>query len=107
MHNVVTLSVWPLCKLLILSTLISEIEEKKFNAVLLRTAQAEEDAKKEVCKIRKQTAQKEKDMADVKKKTLDVEHITACIKCNTAILQYNAIAGNSNSIQLPPLPYID
>ena len=38
---------WPLRKLLILSTLISEIEEKKFNVVLLRTAQAEEDAKKE------------------------------------------------------------
>ena len=46
-------------------------------------------------------------MADVKKKTLDVEHITACIKLNTAILNYNAIAGNSNAIPLPPLPYID
>ena len=46
-------------------------------------------------------------MADVKKKTLDVEHITACIKRNTAILQYNAIAGNSNSIPLPPLPNIE
>ena len=56
---------------------------------------------------RKQTAQKEKDMADVKKNTLDVEHITACIKRNTAILHYNAIAGNFNSIPLPPLPYID
>ena len=30
-------------------------------------------------------------MADVKKKTLDVEHITACIKRNTAVLQYNAL----------------
>ena len=98
---------WPLRRLLILSTLVSEIEEKKFNAVLLRTAQAEEDAKKEVWKIKKQTAQKEKDMADVKKNTLDVEHITACIKRNTAILHYNAIAGNFNSIPLPPLPYID
>ena len=56
---------------------------------------------------RKQTAQKEKDMADDKKNTLDVEHITACIKRNTAILHYNAIAGNFNSIPLPPLPYID
>ena len=46
-------------------------------------------------------------MADVKKKTLDVEHITACIKPNTAILQYHAIAGNSNSVPLPPLKYID
>ena len=46
-------------------------------------------------------------MADIKKKTLDVEYITACIKRNAAILQYNAIAGNSNSIPLPPLPYID
>ena len=46
-------------------------------------------------------------MADVKKRTLDVEHITACIKRNTAILQYNAIAGNSNSIPLPPLPNIE
>ena len=95
---------WPLRKLLILSTLISEIEEKKFNAVLLRTAQAEEDAKKEVWKIKKDTAQKEKDMADIKKKTMYVEYITACIKRNIAILQYNAIAGNSNSIPLPPLP---
>ena len=75
--------------------------------MLLRTAQAKEDAKKEVWKIKKDTAQKEKDMADIKKKTLDVEHITACIKRNAAILQYNAIAGNSNSIPLPPLPYID
>ena len=81
-------------------------EEKKFNAVLLRTAQAEEDAKKEVWKIKKDIAQKEKDMADVKKKTLDVEHITACIKRTTAILQYNAVAGNSNYIPLPPLPNI-
>ena len=47
------------------------------------------------------------DMADVKKKTLDVEHITASIKCNTAILNYNVIAGNSNANPLPPLPYID
>ena len=46
-------------------------------------------------------------ITDVKKKTLDVEHITACIKHNTAILNYNAIAGNSNAIPLPPLPYID
>ena len=46
-------------------------------------------------------------MADDKKNTLDVEHITACIKRNTAILHYNAIAGNFNSIPLPPLPYID
>ena len=57
---------WHLHKLLILSTLILEIEEKKYNAVLLRTAQAEEDAKKEVWKIKKQTAQKEKNMSDVK-----------------------------------------
>ena len=64
-------------------------EEKKFNAVLLRTAQAEEDAKKEVWKIKKDTAQKEKDMADIKKTTLDVEYITACIKRYAAILQYN------------------
>ena len=73
--------------MLILSTLISEIEERKFNVVLLRTAQAEEDAKKAVWKIKRDIAQKEKDMADVKKKTLDVEHITACIKRNTAVLQ--------------------
>ena len=46
-------------------------------------------------------------MADVKKKTLDAEHITACIKHNTAILNYNVIAGNSNANPLPPLPYID
>ena len=42
--------------------------------MFLRTAQAEEDAKKEVWKIKKDTAQKEKDMADVKKKTL--VHVT-------------------------------
>ena len=53
--------------------------------MLLRTAQAEEDAKKEFWKIKRQTAQKEKDMADVKKKALDVEHITACIKRNTRV----------------------
>ena len=45
--------------------------------MLLRTALAEEDSKKEVWKIKKDIAKKEKDMADVKKKTVAFEHITA------------------------------
>ena len=67
-----------------------------------------ESFRKKLCKImHEQIIACTFDMADVKKKTLDVEHITASIKCNTAILNYNVIAGNSNAIPLPPLPYID
>ena len=46
-------------------------------------------------------------MADIKKKTLEAEHFTALIKRNTAILNYNQVAGAGNTITIPPLPNLE
>ena len=55
-------------------------------SVLLRTAEAEEISKRDFWKIKNEIAEREKNMADIKKKTLDAEHFTALINKNTAIL---------------------
>ena len=63
---------------------------------------------KEFWKIKNEIAEREKNMADIKKKkTLDAEHFTALIKRNTAILNYNQVAGAVNSITIPPLPNLE
>ena len=87
-------------------------QEKKLQAVLLRTAEDEEKAKRELWVIKKDTAEKEKkiadqkkDMIDLKKKILEAEHFTALVKRNHAIYQYNQLTGQS--VQIPPLPDID
>ena len=46
-------------------------------SVLLRTAEAEEISKRDFWKIKNEIAEREKNMADIKKKTLDAEHFTA------------------------------
>ena len=52
-------------------------------SVLLRTAEAEEISKRDFRKIKNEIAEREKNMADIKKKTLEAEHFTALIKRNT------------------------
>ena len=54
-------------------------------------------------KIKNEIAEREKNMADIKKKTLEAEHFTALIKRNTAILNYNQVAGAGNTLTIPPL----
>ena len=81
--------------------------EKKLHQVMLRTAEDEEKAKKDIWEIRKKMAQKESDNADLQKKKLEAEHFTALVKRNIAIIQYNQLAGNTNSIPVPPLPNIN
>ena len=76
-------------------------------SVLLRTAEAEEISKRDFWKIKTEIAEREKNMADIKKKTLEAEHFTALIKRNTAILNYNQVAGAGNSITIPPLPNLE
>ena len=73
------------------------------NAVWLRTAEAEEISKKYFWKIKNEIAEREKNIADSKKKTLEAEHFTALIKRNTAILNYNQVAGAGNTITIPLL----
>ena len=46
--------------------------KKKLNAVWLRTAEAEEISKRDYWKIKNEIAEREKDMADIKKKTYRV-----------------------------------
>ena len=124
---------WPLFKLLMLSTLISAI--CLWNSSSEMFGMGSESFRRKLCKIMHEQIiacifvcfslgnldlrgleDKEADSSEgegyvwcqVKDSgSLDVDHITACIKRNTAIIQYNAIARNSNSIPLPPLPYID
>ena len=62
---------------------------------------------KEFWKIKNEIAEREKNMADIKKKTLEAEHFTALIKRNTAILNYNQVAGAGNTITIPPLPNLE
>ena len=81
--------------------------EKKLNAVWLRTAEAEEISKSDFWKIKNEIAEREKNMADIKKKTLDAEHFTALINRNTAILNYNRVARAGNTITIPPLPNLE
>ena len=76
-------------------------------SVLLRTAEAEEISKRDFWKIKNEIAEREKNMADIKKKTLEAEHLTALIKRNTAILNYNQVAGAGNTITIPPLPNLE
>ena len=73
-------------------------------SVLLRTAEAEDISKRDFWRIKNEIAEREKNMADIKKKTLDAEHFTALIKRNTAILNYNQVAGAGNTITIPHLP---
>ena len=87
-------------------------QEKKLQAVLLRTAEDEEKAKRELWVIKKDTAEKEKkiadqkkDMIDLKKKILEAEHFTALVKRNHAIHEYNKLTGDS--VPIPQLPNID
>ena len=87
-------------------------QEKKLQAVLLRTAEDEEKAKRELWVIKKDTAEKEKkiadqkkDMIDLKKKILEAEHFTALVKRNHAIHEYNKLTGHS--VPIPQLPNID
>ena len=58
-------------------------------------------------KIKNEIAEREKNMADIKKKTLDAEHFTALINRNTAILNYNRVARAGNTITIPPLPNLE
>ena len=61
-----------------------------------------------VKRFQRDIAEREKNMAEIKKKkTLDAEHFTALIKRNTAILNYNQVAGAVNSITIPPLPNLE
>ena len=76
-------------------------------SVLLRTAEAEEISKRDFWKIKNEIAEREKNMADIKKKTLDAEHFTALINRNTAILNYNQVARAGNTITIPPLPNLE
>ena len=76
-------------------------------SVLLRTAEAEEISKRDFWKIKNEIAEREKNMADIKKKTLDAEHFTALINRNTAILNYNRVARAGNTITIPPLPNLE
>ena len=87
-------------------------QEKKLQAVLLRTAEDEEKAKRELWVIKKDTAEKEKkiadqkkDMIDLKKKILEAEYFTALVKRNHAIHEYNKLTGDS--VPIPQLPNID
>ena len=73
--------------------------EKKFNDVLLRS---EEKSKKDIWKIKKKTAIKEKKIMDIKEKTLQAQHLTALIERNVAIVKFNQLTGKS--ISVPPLP---
>ena len=58
-------------------------------------------------KIKNEIAEREKNKADIKKKTLDAEHFTALINRNTAILNYNRVARAGNTITIPPLPNLE
>ena len=87
-------------------------QEKKLQAVLLRTAEDEEKAKREMWVIKKATAEKEKkivdqkkDMIELKKKILEAEYYTALVKRNHAIHEYNKLTGHS--VPIPQLPNID
>ena len=73
--------------------------EKKFNDVLLRS---EEKSKKEIWKIKKKRAIKEKKMMDIKGKTLQAQHLTTLIERNVAIVKFNQLT--DKSIPVPPLP---
>ena len=75
--------------------------EKTLHSTLLRTAETEEKAKKEVWTIKKQTAEYELKMAKLQTSTLETENYTALVKRNIAIVQYNQLG---NHIPVPPLP---
>ena len=79
---------------------------KKLNDVLLRNAEAEEKSKKEIWKIKKKKAIKEKKLVDIKEKTLKAQHLTALIERNVAMIaKFNQVTGKS--LPLPTLPDMD
>ena len=75
--------------------------EKTLHETLLRTAEAEENAKKEVWTNKKKTAEYELKMAKLQAAKLETENYTALVKRNIAIVQYNQLG---NNVPVPPLP---
>ena len=75
--------------------------EKLLNDTLLRTAQDEENAKKDIWTIKKKTAEYELRMAKLQTATLEAENYTALVKRNIAIVQFNQLG---NNVPVPPLP---
>ena len=78
--------------------------EKDLNDTLLSTAKAEEKAKEDIWKMKKETAEYELKMAKMQAAAFETQNYTNLIRRNIAIIEYNRLGNNVPVPNLPPAP---